>query len=124
MLHSSHFCIMFLVLSIGTNAWTIGNVRQVEGASKSPNTWSAPKSSGQGVARNPLLVKTLEPMQTGIEPSYWGITFPTRIEILYTSPHHLADPQATSKEESPKSGINGGKKNIKSCCIWYRRYCL
>ena len=60
-------------------------------------------NSGSEVAKNSLIVRPLEPFQSGQEPSFWGITFPARIEVLFSNPHHAPISRSASQEESLKS---------------------
>ena len=59
--------------------------------------------SGSEAAKNSLMVRPLEPFHSAQEPSYWGITFPARIEVLFSNPHHAPISRSASKEESLKS---------------------
>ena len=64
------------------------------------------------LTRNSLVIKSVEPTQGVQEPAYWGVTFPTRIESLFSSPHLAPISRSVSKEESIKSLLDDeGKKN-------------
>ena len=83
----------------GLSTSNIGNFNPLERISDPINTSSS-------LIKGSLIVRTLEPLQSGQEPSYWGITFPSRIELLFSNPHHVSLSTSESNEESIKSPVD------------------
>ena len=83
----------------GLSTSNIGNFDPLERISDPIN----PSSS---LIKGSLIVRTLEPLQNGQEPSYWGITFPSRIELLFSNPHDVSLSTSESNEESIKSPVD------------------
>lgn len=82
----------------GQDTFTIGSYQGTEGPSNTSNNLESGKAS--------FFSRPLEPYQSSQEPSYWGITFPTRIEILYSNPHHATICRSLSKDDSIKSLVD------------------
>ena len=93
-------------IRLGSEAFNIGSIDSGED-SFGMNTSFSPEQ-----ARNSLIVKAAEPLQGGQEPAYWGVTFPSRIEALFSTPHNAPISRSVSKDESIRSLLDDEGKKI------------
>ena len=95
-----------LLFFIGSDGMNTG------GCDSGEDNFSTNQPFHHELTRNSLVIKSVEPTQGVQEPAYWGVTFPTRIESLFSSPHLAPISRSVSKEESIKSLLDDeGKKN-------------
>ena len=98
-------------IRLGSEAFNIGSVESGE------DNFGMKSSFSPEQARNSLIVKPAEPLQGGQEPSYWGVTFPSRIEALFSNPHHAPMSRSVSKDESIRSLLDDEGKKIEIMSI-------
>lgn len=91
---------------VGSEGLNIGSIDSGE------DSFSMNPSFSPEQARNSLIVKPAEPLQGGQEPAYWGVTFPSRIEALFSNPHVTPMSRSVSKDESIRSLLDDEGKKI------------
>ena len=101
---------MIVLIHLGSEGLNIGSIDSGEDSFSMKNSFSPEQ------ARNSLIVKPAEPLQGGQEPAYWGVTFPSRIEALFSNPYHAPMSRSVSKDESIRSLLDdeGTKIDINS----------